>query len=166
MKFLYLFVFLTACNFKPLYERNGHYSVLPAKVVVTGAEDEAFYSYKFKKELALHLEHIASKINEKPIKIRVNLSVSFGNIGYGANVTVLRTSGRGIATINIQNDTGALVYENKIDAVSSYTLDINEDFSNLSAQEADKNRIIISLAQDVATDIKRGLNEIELKNKK
>jgi hypothetical protein len=166
MKFLFLLICLVGCNFKPLYERTNDYHVLPTKVSIIGAEDEVFYSYKFKKELALHLEHFANKIQEKPIKIRVVLSISFGNIGYGSDVTVLRTSGRAIANLSIYNENGSVAYENKLDAVSSYTLDINEDFSNLCAQEADKNRIITSLAQDVATDIKRGLHELDLKGQK
>lgn len=166
MKFLWILIFLAGCNFKPLYERTNEYRILPSKVSIKGGEDDAFYSYKFKKELALHLEHFANKIQEQPIKILVNLSIGFGNIGYGSDVTILRTSGRAAAAIYIYDDKGTIAYENKLDAVSSYTLDISEDFSNLNAQEGDKNRIITSLAQDVATDIKRGLNEIEIKAKK
>jgi hypothetical protein len=166
MKFLWILICLAGCNFKPLYERTNEYRMLPTKVSVTGGEDDAFYSYKFKKELALHLEHFASKIQERPVKIIVKLSIAFGNIGYGSDVTILRTSGRATADLKIYDAQGKIAYENKLDAVSSYTLDISEDFSNLNAQEGDKNRVITSLAQDVATDIKRGLSEMELKAKK
>ena len=58
-----------------------------------------------------------------------------------------------MALLQIYDKQFKLIYENRLDSSSSYTLDVSEEFSNLNARIAIRGRLIAILAQDVAQEI-------------
>lgn len=148
---LALFVLcLPGCGFTPLYQQKISSSPDLITLEVRGNNEEAYGTYKFKQELKPFLAQISSS---NVYKIAVHLEENFGDIGYGSDASVLRSQGRMIATVALYDKNYQLLYQNRLDAVSSYTNDNSEEFSNLNARVATRERLISSLVQDVARDI-------------
>lgn len=158
--FCWVLLFLSGCGFQPLYQRSSS-PVLdssPFILEVRGNNEEAYSTYKFKQEL----KPLIAKISDPSVyKITIFLSESFGDIGYGADASVLRSQGQLAATVQIYNRSYQMIYQNKLDVVSSYTADKSEEFSNLNAKMASRERLILSLVQDVARDIHRAVYKVK-----
>jgi hypothetical protein len=156
---LLILFFLGACGFEPLYKSHEAQNPQSFKLQVTGNNDHAQITFRFKKALEYQLRQITKKI-DSPLIIKVNLGLEFGDIGFNQNASILRTQGRGAAQISIQeNSVSKPFYENEIDLVSSYTVNESEEFSNLSAQNASRERIIQNLAVQVGREVIRALNQ-------
>ena len=152
-------LFLTGCGFQPLYQQPSAESAsttLPFILEVRGNNDEAYGTYKFKQELKILLADVSSSNLRK---ITVSLNENFGDIGYGADASVLRSQGQMTATVCLYNVNHQVIYKNRLEVVSSYSTDNAEEFSNLSAKTATRERLIVCLAQDVARDIYRVLRD-------
>jgi hypothetical protein len=146
-------VFLSGCGFQPLYQQKASQpsdNSYTFTLEVKGNNEEAYGTYKFKQELKPFLSQISSSNIRK---ISINLEENFGDIGYGSDASILRSQGRMSARIQLYDANYQIIYQNKHDVVSSYTNDNSEEFSNLNAQLATRERLITSLAQDVGRDI-------------
>ncbi|RZI45936.1 hypothetical protein [Candidatus Finniella inopinata] len=153
--FLILLFTLTGCGFRPLYKQPSSNTSTPFLLEVRGNNDEAYGTYKFKQELQPLISHIN---NPAIYKIVITLNESFGDIGYASDASPLRSQGRIVAMVEIYDANRQLIYQNRLDSVSSYTTDISEEFSNLNAKMATRERLMISLAQDVARSIQVAVN--------
>jgi hypothetical protein len=144
---------LSACGFQPLYQQKssqGLDNTYPFTLEVRGNNEEAYGTYKFKQELKPFLSQLSCSHLRK---ISIKLEENFGDIGYGSDASVLRSQLRMSATIHLYDAKYQLLYQNKLDVVSSYTDDNSEEFSNLNARMATRERLITALVQDVARDI-------------
>jgi len=149
ISFLLILLSLAGCGFRPLYKQSSSTST-PFVLEVKGNNEEAYGTYKFKQELTPLIAHI----NHPAIhKVSISLSENFGDIGYAADASALRSQGRVVALIEVYDANRQLIYQNKVDSISSYTTDILEEFSNLNAKMATRERLMVSLAQSVARDI-------------
>ncbi|MBY0281083.1 MAG: hypothetical protein K2W94_02890 [Alphaproteobacteria bacterium] len=152
---------ITGCGFKPLHQQKGpvNSASLPFYLKVMGNNDDAYTTYRFKQELLTLLSKLRLPQTQK-FEIRINLSEGYGDIGYGADATVLRSQGRVAAAIQMYDSDDKPFYENTLDIVSSYTINESEEFSNLNAKNATRDRLIIALAQDVAREISMVLRKL------
>lgn len=144
---------ITGCGFEPLHQQKDASSAsLPFFLKVTGNNDDAYTTYRFKQELLPLLSKLTLPTAQK-IEIKIQVSENYGDIGYGADASVLRSQGRLAAGIQMYDSDEKPFYENVLDMVSSYTINESEEFSNLNAKNAARDRLIIMLAQDVAREI-------------
>lgn len=144
---------ITGCGFEPLHQQKGPSSTsLPFLLKITGNNDDAYTTYRFKQELLTHLSKLTLTTPQK-IEIRIQVGEGYGDIGYGADASVLRSQARLAAAIQMYDAEEKPFYENTLDLVSSYTINESEEFSNLNAKNAARDRLIINLAQDVAREI-------------
>lgn len=144
---------ITGCGFEPLHKKSDtSYASLPFFLKITGNNDDAYTTYRFKQELLTLLTKLKLPSTEK-VEIRIQVGEGYGDIGYGADASVLRSQGRLAANIQMYGANEKPFYENTLDMVSSYTINESEEFSNLNAKNAARDRLIITLAKDVAREI-------------
>ncbi len=144
---------LACCGFDPVYQpKSSQQLAIPFSLQVTGDNDTAYSTYKFKQEMNSLLSTLTPPPGEK-LKIKIHLTESFGDIGYGSDASILRSQGRMIAILEIYSSHATPLYKNTIDMVSSYTINNSEEFTNLNAKNAARERIIISLASEVSREI-------------
>jgi hypothetical protein len=150
------------CGFEPMYQRAPAYRPQPFALSVTGSHNkDAYYTYKLKKELTVQLDFIPLKVAERVVA-KVDLDLTFGDIGFGADTSVLRSQGQGMAKIALSRP-GTLTpfYMNTLDLVSSYTPNMEEEFTNISARSAVRDRLVQNLARDIGRDIAFALDKME-----
>lgn len=153
---LVIILILSGCGFRPLYKQPSN-TATAFLLEVKGNNEHAYGTYKFKQEL----KPLIASINHSVIhKISIMLSENFGDIGYAADASVLRSQGKVVAIVQIYDANQRLIYQNTLDSVSSYTTDISEEFSNLNAKMATRERLMINLAQAVARDIQMAVHTI------
>jgi hypothetical protein len=144
---------ITGCGFEPLHQqREVSHASLPFYLKVTGNNDDAYTTYRFKQELLTLLSKLRLPQTQK-IEIRIQVGENYGDIGYGVDASVLRSQGRLAAAVQMYDSNEKPFYENTLDIVSSYTINESEEFSNLNAKNAARDRLIIALAGDVAREI-------------
>lgn len=159
--FLSLITLAGCTGFDPLYKpKTEQQRSLPFALQVSGDNENAYSTYKFKQELTSALSSLSSPPGEK-LKIKVLLSEAFGDIGYGSKASILRSQGRMIATVEIYRNGITPIYKNSVDTVSSYTINNSEEFSNLNAKNATRERIMINLANEVAREISLVIRKLE-----
>ncbi len=152
---------LTGCGFEPVYQaKSDQPHSLPFSLQVTGDNETAYSTYKFKQEMNTLLSTFTPPSEEK-LKIKVHLTEAFGDIGYGSDASILRSQGRMVATLGIYSSKATLLHENTLDTVSSYTVNNAEEFTNLSAKNAARERLIISLASEVSREISFVIRKLE-----
>lgn len=152
---------LTGCGFDPIYRaKSDQPQSLPFSLQVTGNNDTAYSTYKFKQEMNSLLSTLAPPPGGK-LKVKIHLTEAFGDIGYGTDASILRSQGRMVATLTIHSNNGILLHENTLDTVSSYTINNAEEFTNLNARNAARERIIISLANEVSREISFVIRKLE-----
>lgn len=149
---LILMFLLCSCGFQPVYERNEIYHLQPYHVEVTGGQFDGFYVHLFKKELESHLSALPALQSQKA-KLSVKLEIEQGDIGYGSSA-ILRSQERIVAEMTVYKNVQNMVQTKKVrlDSVSSITMDQYEEFSNMTAHAAAKERIVKILANDVAQE--------------
>jgi|GEM_PF-1549087 len=144
---------LTGCGFQPLHQdRSGPTKPIPFSLKITGTNEDAYTTYRFKQELQPLLSGLTLPKGQK-IEIKIQLGESYGDIGYGADASVMRSQGRITATVEMFSSSKDPFYVNTLDVVSSYTINESEEFSNMNAKGAARERLIVVLAQDVAREI-------------
>lgn len=147
---------ISGCGFEPLHQHhtpdNSSSQHLPFTLQIMGSNEDAYSTYKLKQELMPLLQKVAFP-SDKKLRIKVNLSETYGDIGFGADASVLRSQGRMAASLAIYDQSIEPIYTANLDAVSSYTINESEEFSNLNAKNAVKERLIINLANDLAREI-------------
>jgi hypothetical protein len=150
---LFCLIAIAGCGFEPLHQqRNLPNTSLPFSLKVTSSNDDSYTNYRFKQELLTLLSKQSVSSSQK-IDIKIHVSEHYGDIGYGANASVLRSQGRLAAFIQIYDSDANPFYENTLDIVSSYTINESEEFSNLNAKNSARDRLILNLARDVAREI-------------
>ncbi len=144
---------LSGCGFEPVYRvKSDQQKSLPFSLQVTGNNETAYSTYKFKQEITSLLSTLSPPPGEK-LKIKIHLNESFGDIGYGSDASILRSQGRIVATLEIYSNAATPLYKNTIDTVSSYTVNNAEEFTNLNSKNAARERILINLASEVSREI-------------
>ena len=143
----------SGCGFTPVYQtQKGQSSPQSFRLTVTGANDQAYTSYKVRRELETLLPTIPA-FKKNPISIKVTLSEQYGDIAYSSNAQTLRGQGQLRAHVELFDQMLEPFYVTDIDTVSSYTIDYPEEFATISAESGARERLIKALARDIAHDI-------------
>jgi hypothetical protein len=155
------FVFLAACGFQPIYEKTERGPILgPLTLKVTGANQDGYTVYKLRSEIEPQLASLAA-LCSKPYSIQVRVQEEFGDIGYANDGTAIRAQGRMVAYVSVLGKTLTPVYEDQLDSVSSYTMNHGDEFSNLNAKDAVRERLIIDLSREIVQSVSGFLSQGE-----
>jgi hypothetical protein len=158
--FIYIFpllLVLAGCGFTPIYEKVADKETISLlSLKVTGANQDAYAVYRLRSELEPQLASLSS-LYEQSYRVQVILQEEFGDIGYASDGTAIRAQGRMVASVSVFDTTLTPIYENRLDSVSSYTINHGDEFSNLNAKDAVRERLITDLAQQIVQTLAESL---------
>ncbi|MDP3371470.1 MAG: hypothetical protein Q8S21_01040 [Candidatus Paracaedibacteraceae bacterium] len=151
--FLALSLSLSGCGFEPIYQQKNNVLIPQAfKLNITGSNDQAYTTYKLRRELETLLPTIAQKVSRQ-LTIKISLEETYGNIAYNANAKAQRSQGQLNAAIQVLDGNLTIIHESKLENATSYTVDYIEEFSNISAEAGARERLIKNLAQDIVHEL-------------
>ena len=143
--FFSLVAAVTGCGFRPMLEHNPH--PIEVALSVNGAEgylNHVFYQ-QLKRELALLPK-------TEPLKVKVDLSQILYDMSYGKDATALRSQNVMIASYEIWQK-GKLLKKGKVDSISSYNLDRNDEFATLTSRMGSDDKVIKAIASEMAREV-------------
>jgi outer membrane lipopolysaccharide assembly protein LptE/RlpB len=144
---------LTSCGFEPAYKaKTAAHQPQSFKLIITGSNDQAYTTYKLRRELETLLPTISQKV-EHQLTLKIDLVENRGNIAYNASAKAQRSQEQLAATVQIFDGGITPLFETKLDTATSYTVDYVEEFSTLSAESGARERLIKNLAQDIAHEL-------------
>jgi len=154
-KIILLFVCLviSGCGFEPVYKKKNNADRPQAfKLLVTGSNDQAYTTYKLRRELETWLPTIAQKV-PRQLTVKIVLEESYGGIAYNAKAKAQRNQGQLRAVVQVMDGGITPLHEAKLDSATSYTVDYVEEFSTISAESGARERLIKNLAKDIAHEL-------------
>ena len=153
LSFILTSLTLTGCSFTPLLEKNDVDQANGAKLIVESQSKNgnSYLLHQLRQRLRKQLAGL--ELNES-YKIFVRLSEESGSVAYAADATASRAMDRLAAQLLINKD-GQTVFETTLNAVTSYSQNVNDEFVNQSARTGAKERLIESLNIDIAREIHR-----------
>lgn len=154
-KLLLLTVCLSGCGFQPLLapEPYGSKSITQSregftvKVNIKGIQgypNHAFYQY-LQKRLSM------MKFKE-PRTLDITLSQSVMDVSFGVDATATRSQNVMIADYTL-SEKGKVLKQGKVDSVTSFHLDANDEFSTLNSRLGSDEKVIQSLGEEVVREI-------------
>ncbi len=142
---VFLVTMLSGCGFKPILERASK----PTPVTLSVNGIEGYLNYKFYQELQQQLNLLTYS---HPLTIKVTLAQTIYDISYGRDATALRSQNVITAFYEIWKD-GKLIHKGKTDAISSYNVDRNDEFSSLTSRLSSDEKTIQAMAIEVAREV-------------
>ncbi|MHA1558766.1 MAG: hypothetical protein ACTSXG_03055 [Alphaproteobacteria bacterium] len=140
---------LSSCTFEPIYKAQGNLDWLNLKI--KNSNDMGYAAHRLRTALTPLLKTIKMPQNKK-ITVELDIKEIFDYIGYASDVTVVRSQGHFIVDLDILQNYNS-IHKKKLTAITSYTIDENEEFTNLSAQNAARERLIQQIALDISREI-------------
>jgi hypothetical protein len=157
MKSIFLVIFLlmlSSCSFTPLLEKDDSQSTQSGAKLVVGSKSKNGTSYLVH-QLRQRLKRSLTGLNlDNSYKIFVRLNEESGSVAYAADATASRSMDRLSVQLIINKDSQA-VFETTLNAVTSYSQNVNDEFVNQSAQLGAKERLIETLSTDIARELHR-----------
>ncbi len=154
IKHLVLVCFIVVgCGFEPIYQiRKAAETPQVFKLAISGSNDNAYTSYKLRRELEMWLPTIVQKVPHS-LKLEIKLEESYGDIAFSAAAKVLRSQGHLTAHIEVFDNRATPIHKATLDVVSSYTVDSPEEFPTMAAESGARERLIRNLAQDITHEL-------------
>lgn len=118
-------------------------------VSVTGIE--GYLNHIFYQEIHRQLRLFKGN-HPTPLHIKITLSQTLYDVSYGRDATALRSQNVLGAHFEVSRH-GKLLKQGKVDAVSSYNLDRNDEFATLTSRMGSDDGVIRALAFDVAREV-------------
>lgn len=148
-----LCLLMTGCGFEPVY-RSKEASKTPQlfKLFISGNNDNAYTTYKLRRELETLLPTIARKV-PRQLTVNIKLEESYGDIAFNSAAKVLRSQGHLTATLSVCDYGATPIHNAKLDVVTSYTVDSPEEFPTIAAESGARERLIRNLAQDITHEL-------------
>jgi len=145
---------LSGCDFTPLMEKVDDQSVQSGARLVVESHNKNGNSYLLH-QLRQRLKRSLIGLNlDNSYKIFVRLSEESGSVAYAADATASRSMDRLSAQLII-NKNSQTVFETKLNAVTSYSQNVNDEFVNQSAQTGAKERLLETLSIDIVRELNR-----------
>lgn len=141
------FLILGGCQFERVHQPQTCALSKPFTIKTTGVQ--GYIPYQFKRSLEMHL---ATWCPQQTYLITSDLKPERAEIGFGPDATVLRAQER-LKVLYTVTQSGALLYSNESIVASSFNINAAEEFSTLTAREAATERVVTTLAEEVARDI-------------
>lgn len=142
-----LLITLSGCGFTPVLSTEGDCRQ-DFKLQVK-AYDQASAPggvvFKFK---SLLNRQIQSLNFNQPCKVNIYLTQSFSDMSYAPDATASRVQGKLTATVKII-DKDNQVFESKVNSITSFDKNAQDEFANQSAIDAAQERLIAQLSQVV-----------------
>ncbi|MES2253079.1 MAG: hypothetical protein V4482_05300 [Pseudomonadota bacterium] len=144
---------ISGCGFEPVYKtKNNAERPQAFKLIVTGSNDQAYTTYRLRRELETWLPTIAQKV-PRQLTVKIALEEAYGSIAYNAKAKAQRNQGQLRAIIQVLDGGLTPLHEAKLDGATSYTVDYVEEFSTISAESGARERLIKNLAQDISHEL-------------
>ncbi len=145
---------LSGCDFTPMLAKNDNDLAESGSRLVVESENKDGSSYVIQM-LRLRLKNSLSNIGlSKSYKTFVRIKEEAGSLAYAADATSTRSMMRMSAQIIISCN-GKTVYETKLNGVTSYAQNTNDEFVNQSAVNGAQERLIESLSIDISREIQK-----------
>ena len=142
---LIILLTLSGCGFQPMLERSA--TPTPLTLTVTGLE--GYLNHIFYLELKQHLNLLSSKT---PVTVKVTLDQTVYDISYGRDATALRSQNVMVASYEIWQQ-GKILRKGKVDSITSYNLDRNDEFASLTSRMGSDHKIVKAITLDVAREV-------------
>lgn len=150
---LFLLFFLSACGFSPMLSNNDSVNSISeegARLLVTSKSNaNSYVVHHLKQKLKRTLINTGLS---KEYKILVTVDEDSGSIAYAADATCSRSVNKLSAELII-NKNSQPVFETKLNALTSFSQNANDEFMNQSAQSGAKERLIESLNIDISREV-------------
>jgi hypothetical protein len=144
---------LSGCGFEPIYDiKGGKENPQSFKLNITGSNEQAYTTYKLRREIETLLPTIQQK-TPHTLAVKIVVSETYGNIAYNANAKAQRSQGQLNAKISVLDQGLTPIHEATLNSITSYTVDFTEEFSNISAEAGARERLIKNLAQDIVHEL-------------
>lgn len=144
---------LVGCGFAPVYQQKSNaHSPQAFKLNITGLNDQAYTTYKLRREIETLLPTITEKV-PRQLTLKILLEESYGNIAYNASAKAQRSQGQLKAILQVFDGNLTPIHEARLESSTSYTVDYIEEFSNISAEAGARERLIKNLAQDIGHEL-------------
>jgi asparagine synthetase A len=124
-------------------------SAHPPKIALNVTGIEGYLNHIFYQELEQHLGLLPAT---EPLTVKVVIGQSLYDISYGKDATALRSQNVLNASYEISQH-GKLLRKGKVDAISSYNLDRNDEFATLTSRMGSDDKVIKALAGEVAREV-------------
>lgn len=145
---------LSGCSFTPLMEKTDEQSINSGARVVVESPSKNGNSYLLH-QLRQRLKRNLTGLNlNNSYKIFVRLSEESGSVAYAADATASRSMDR-LSVQLIVNKDSQTIFETKLNAVTSYSQNVNDEFVNQSAQTGAKERLLETLSIDITRELHR-----------
>ncbi len=144
---------MVGCGFEPVYQpRTMAKTPQVFKLAISGNNDNAYTSYKLRRELEMWLPTISQKVPHS-LKVEIKLEEAYGDIAFSASAKVLRSQGHLTAHVLVFDNRSTPIHKATLDVVSSYTVDSSEEFPTMAAESGARERLIRNLAQDITHEL-------------
>ncbi len=110
---------------------------------------EGYLNHKFYQTLT---HNLGLTLLKKSTVVDVTLSQNFADISYGGDATALRTQNVILASYEVFED-GRSIRKGKVDSISSYNVDQNDEFSTLTSRMGSDEKVITAMAEEVAREV-------------
>jgi hypothetical protein len=145
---------VSACGFSPVYQTNNDEKTPQVfkLSIAASSNDNAYTAYKLRREIETLLPTIPMKTN-RPVTLKIKLSEDYGDIAYSSQANTLRRQGQLRARIELFDKTLEPFYVKDLDVVSSSTVDYQEEFALMAAEQGARERLVKSLAIDIVHEL-------------
>jgi len=144
---------VTGCGMTPMLKSPDDtaaqvdYTKSKVKVNVVGIE--GYLNHKFHQEL---MHHLSLTRIEKPLTVDVTITQTYPYISFGADAVATRSQNILVASYEISHG-GKKLKKGKVDSVSSYNVDQNDEFSTLTSRMGSDDKVLTALAEEVAREV-------------
>ncbi len=125
------------------------------KVNLSVAGIEGYLNHKFYQELNQQLSLLSTR---EPVTVKVILGQTLYDMSYGKDATALRSQNVMIATFEVWQKS-RLLRKGKVDSISSYNLDRNDEFATLASRMGSDEKVIKAISLEVAREVFLSLKE-------
>lgn len=142
---------LGGCQFERVHQSQQCHASQRFSIKTNGVQ--GYIPYQFKRSLEANLSTWC-QCQEEPYIITLDLKPERAEIGYGPDATVLRAQER-LKVVYTVTRPGhpAPVYSGDSIVASSFNINSKEEFSTLIARESATERVVTTLAEEIARDI-------------
>lgn len=145
---------LSGCGFTPLMEKTDDQAIQSGAKLIVESTNKNGTSYLLH-QLRQRLKRSLTGLNlDNSYKIFVRLTEESGSVAYATDATASRSMDRLSVQLMI-NKNSQTIFETKLNAVTSYSQNVNDEFVNQSAQTGAKERLLETLSIDIARELHR-----------
>lgn len=152
---------LSACDFKPVLQSEilpspsrGDFKepILFVKVGTGGSDINGHLIYQFRRHFLTQLRTAPRPLTQG-LKLTVTLTLLPTDLLFKQDATILRTQTHFKAMYEVYHTPSERSFAGESESFSSFTIDSEEEFRNLSSKKSAEERVIFALAEEIIQEI-------------